>query len=96
MSFSLEELNKTALLAYLDPKDVSPLLVSCDSILTHIKTLQKIDLTDITPQTPPIDAVQPLRSDDVHHNSSPGMLANAATVFVDDLYIVPQMIKNEV
>lgn len=92
MSITLDELKKTAQLAYLDQEDAITLLSAFNNVLDQIDQLRNIDTQDIAPLTHPIPVTQPLREDKVI-TSSIHELAAAAPIFIDHMYSVPTVIK---
>lgn len=93
MNLTVEELEKTAALAYLDPKDVATLLSETNSILNQIDRIHQLDITDIEPLIHPLQIFQFLREDVVSHTDCVDALAKAAPEFIDNYYLVPKHMK---
>ncbi|MCR9191134.1 MAG: Asp-tRNA(Asn)/Glu-tRNA(Gln) amidotransferase subunit GatC [Gammaproteobacteria bacterium] len=93
MTMTLKQFNQVALLAYLQPQDVAKHLEKCNTVISQIEHLQLIDTSNVSPLNHPTSVTQYLRPDDQIGTPEVQDLAKSAPVFEDNLFIVPQIIK---
>ena len=89
------DLEKIANLAYINTHDIPALLDENNVILELINRLQQVDTSGIAPLIHPLDLYQPLRNDDVTEPNSVTELAKITPIFIDDLYVVPNVIRGK-
>lgn len=94
MTITTKQFHHIALLAYLDPKDVSSQFNQCTKIIEHIEHLQTVDTSKISPLHHPTSVTQYLRPDNQVIQPKIADLAQCALEFQDDLYTVPLIIKS--
>lgn len=91
MTLSIEQLNHLSSLAYLD---AAPALINDIQAMIHfVEQLRQVDTTDVQPLPHPMDAIQPLRSDEAKMCNLSESLARVAPQFKNNLYLVPKVIQ---
>ncbi len=91
MTISTEQLNHLSSLAYLN---AAPELANdLNAIINFVEHLRQIDTKGIQPLTHPMDAIQPLRSDEAETCNLGESLGRIAPQYKDNLYLVPKVIK---
>lgn len=93
MSLTLDELIRTASMAYLSKEDAEMLIEPCVNIMRQIDTLKDVDVQDMERLNHPVAASAFLREDTNVAFSALDALAETAPKFADALYWVPQVVK---
>ena len=96
MTISQEDLAKIARLAYLDvdSSDSSKLTQEVSSIMDFVDQLRSVDTKNIAPLFHPFALHQRLREDAVTEEECIAELEDMATMFEDNLYLVPKVLES--
>ena len=93
MTISPKDLKKIAQLAHLDTEHSLGLPEEISSIMNFVDTLRSVNTEHVTPMFHPIDLHQRLRPDEVTEENCLAELETIASLFEDDLYLVPKVIE---
>jgi aspartyl-tRNA(Asn)/glutamyl-tRNA(Gln) amidotransferase subunit C len=94
-AFNENDLEKIALLAYLDcGSDNHHFAADLNSIMNFVEQLRKIDTTHVAPLFHPLDLSQRLRPDEITENDCSLQLGKIAPSFEDGYYLVPKVIDS--
>ena len=96
MTISQEDLEKIARLAYLDTEssDSSKLSQEVSSIMNFVEQLRSVDTSTIAPLFHPFAVHQRLRADAVTEEDCTAELEEMASMFEDNLYLVPKVLES--
>lgn len=96
MTISQEDLVKIARLAYLDTdsSDSSKLSQEVSSIMNFVEQLRSVDTSTIAPLFHPFAVHQRLRADAVTEEDCTAELEEMASMFEDNLYLVPKVLES--
>lgn len=90
----LKKIAQDACLSLDDDNAISAQLAhDINTIMDYVGQLKHTNTQDVTPLIHPLDACQPLRSDESMNNDCTNALAKAAPLFSDNLYLVPKVIQ---
>jgi len=97
MSLKEQELKKMAALAHLeiDENSIDQLAMDVSAMIHFAEQLHQINTDEATPLTHPLNLLQRLRPDEVTEVNVVNQLDGIAPLFVDDLYLVPNVIEVE-
>lgn len=95
MSLDKSDVERIAHLARLeiDPGDVSDYARNLSDILEFVEQMGAVDTGGVTPMAHPVEAVQPLRPDEVTEDVNRDELQRAAPQVENGLYLVPRVIE---
>lgn len=95
MKISSDHLNHLTKLAYLSisAETLPELTKDITSIFNFVEQLREVNTTDIQPLNHPLDSAQFVRDDQAQECHLQEKLASIAPQFIDDLYLVPKVIK---
>ncbi len=95
MKVDMEVVTNVATLARLklDAGQAEALASSMEKILDMVEEMQAVDTTGITPMSHPLDAVQPLRADDVGADIDRERWQALAPETEAGFYLVPRVVE---
>ncbi|MHA7817733.1 MAG: Asp-tRNA(Asn)/Glu-tRNA(Gln) amidotransferase subunit GatC [Pseudohaliea sp.] len=95
MTLGADQLERLAALARLriDPGEAPALEASLGRILALVEELSAIDTRGVEPLANPLDAVQPLRADEVTEGNRREAFQAIAPAVEDGLYLVPRVVE---
>ena len=96
MAFTETDLKSIEQLAYLDceSENNSELADEVNAIMDFVDQLRQMDTTGVAPLFHPFDLHQRLRTDEISEADCSAQLAEIASNFEDDLYLVPKVIDS--
>jgi aspartyl-tRNA(Asn)/glutamyl-tRNA(Gln) amidotransferase subunit C len=77
----------------LKPENIQENIDSMASILKLVDQMQSVDTSGIEPMAHPLDAMQPLREDQVSEPDQKELFQSIAPATENDLYLVPKVIE---
>lgn len=95
MSLDKSDVEKIAHLARLaiDEADIPGYAENLSNILEMVEQMNAVDTSDVTPMAHPLDAVQPLREDQVTETDQRALFQAHAPSVEDGLYLVPRVVE---